>query len=275
MMSRLLLALTALLLTPTLARAQEVCGQGVSRALAEGPVAVGFMAADVATGRRACPRTELGLGVQGGAIVDTPNFYGAITAAGVLSGSLALRPDLEVFATLEALRFQFVQNATLSGTTLTLGQLTAGATYVALTRGSFVVAPSVRLQLPTSFASENIRTVGAEAGAALLYRPDPRFEVHGYAGADVAAALSAGASLPRAGALVNVGVQYAVWDWFAAVLDANVRFGHRAALDSVAPALGLRFRAGEHFGAELAATLPLLGAERHLAAGALKFTYRL
>jgi len=275
MMSRLLLALTALLLTPSLARAQEVCGQGVSPALAEGPVALGFRSADVSTGRRACPRTELGLGMQGGAIIDTPNFYGAITAAGVLSGSLAVRPDLEVFATLEALRFQFVQNATLNGTTLSLGQLTAGATYVALTRGAFVVAPSVRLQLPTSFASERIRTVGAEAGAAFLYRPDARFEVHGYAGADVAAALSAGASLPRAGALVNVGAQYAVFSWFAAVLDANVRFGHRAALDSVSPAVGLRFRAGEHFGAELAATLPLLGPERHLAAAGLKLTYRL
>jgi hypothetical protein len=275
MMARLLAALAALLLLPATARAESACEQWIAPALAEGPLPVGFaLSADTVTGRRACPRTELGLGLQGGAIIDTSDFYGAITATGLLSGSLAVRPDLEVFATLEALRFQFVQNATLTGTSLTLGQLTAGATWVALTRGPFVLAPSARLQLPTSFASPRVRTVGAEAGAALLYRTAPHFELHGYAGADVSAGLSAAASQPRAGFLVNVGSQYAFSTGFAAVLDANVHFGHRATLDSVAPALGLRFRAGQHFGAELAASFPVLGPERHLATLGLRVSYR-
>jgi hypothetical protein len=43
----------------------------------------------------------------------------------------------------------------------------------------------------------------------------------------------------------------------------------------VAPALGLRFRAGEHLGVELGASMPVLGPERALAAGGLKLTYRL
>ena len=152
-MSRLLVALASLLLVPAAARAEGACEQWISPALAEGPVTFGFLSADVATGRRACPRTEVGLGLQGGAIVETANFYGAVTATGLLSGSFAVRPDLEVFATLEAPRFQYVQNATLTGTTLALGQLTAGATYVALAQGPLVVSPSARLQLPTSFAS--------------------------------------------------------------------------------------------------------------------------
>ncbi|HEX8437096.1 hypothetical protein [Archangium sp.] len=274
-MSRLFVALAALLLVPASARAEGACEQWIAPALAEGPVPFGFLSADVATGRRACPRTEVGLGVQGGAIVETANFYGAVTAAGLVSGSYALRPDLEVFATLEVPRFQFVQNATLTGTRLTLGQLTAGATYVALTRGALVVSPSVRLQLPTSFASPRTRTLGGELGAAVLYRPTPRFEVHGYAGADVSAGLGAAAAMPRAGFLVNVGSEYALCSGFAAVLDANVHFGHRDVLDYVAPAIGLRFRAGEHFGAELGASLPLLGAERALAIGGLKLSYRL
>ncbi|HLM45813.1 MAG TPA: hypothetical protein VK458_18235 [Myxococcaceae bacterium] len=274
-MSRLLVALVALLLAPAAAQAEGACEQWIAPALAEGPLTYGFLSADVATGRRACPRTEVGLGVQGGAIVEAQNFYGAITAAGLLSGSYAVRQDLEVFATLEVPRFQFVQNATLTGTTLALGQLTTGATYVALTRGPLVVSPSVRLQLPTSFASPRTRTVGAELGAAVLYRPLPRFEVHGYAGADVSAGLGAADAQPRAGFLLNVGSEYALCSGFAAVLDANLHFGHRAVLDYVAPAIGLRFRAGEHFGAELGASVPLLGAERALAIGGLKLTYRL
>ena len=274
-MSRPLVALAVLLLLPTTARAEGGCEQWIAPALAEGPLTFGFLSADVATGRRACPRTEVGLGVQGGAIVEAHNFYGAITAAGLLSGSWAVRPDLELFATLEAPRFQFVQNATLTGTTLSLGQLTLGGTYVALVNGPLVVSPSVRLQLPTSFASPRTRTVGGELGAAVLYRPVNRFEVHGYVGADVSAGLGAAAAQPRAGFLVNVGSEYALCSGFAAVLDANVHFGHRAALDYVAPALGLRFRAGEHFGAELGASLPVLGAERAMAIGGLKLTYRL
>lgn len=274
-MSRLLVALATLLLVPTAARAEGACEQWIAPALAEGPVTFGYLSADVATGRRACPRTEVGLGLQGGAIVETANFYGAVTGAGLISGSVAVRPDLEVFATLEAPRFQFVQNATLTGTTLSLGQLTAGATYVALAQGPLVVSPSARLQLPTSFASPRTRTVGGEVGAAVLFRPQSRFEVHGYAGLDLSAGLGAAAAQPRAGFLVNVGSEYALCSGFAAVLDANVHFGHRAVLDYVAPALGLRFRAGEHFGAELGASLPLLGAERHLAIGGLKLTYRL
>jgi hypothetical protein len=117
--------------------------------------------------------------------------------------------------------------------------------------------------------------VGGEIGAAVLYRPQARFELHGYAGLDMSAGLGAAASQPRAGFLVNVGSEYALFSGFAAVLDANVHFGHRAVLDYVAPALGLRFRVGEHFGAELGASLPLLGAERHMAIGGLKLTYRM
>lgn len=274
-MSRLLVALAALLLLPTAAQAEGGCEQWIAPALAEGPVPFGFLSADVATGRRACPRTEVGLGLQGGAIIETKNLYGAVTAAGLLSGSYAVRPDLELFATLEVPRFQFVQNATLTGTSLSLGQLTAGATYVALTRGDFVLSPSVRLQLPTSFASPRTRTLGGELGAAALYRPTNRFEVHGYAGVDASLGLGAAAALPQAGFLLNVGSEYALCSGFAAVLDANVHFGHRAALDYVAPAVGLRFRAGEHFGAELGASLPLVGAERALAIGGLKLSYRL
>ncbi|WNG18869.1 hypothetical protein [Cystobacter fuscus] len=275
-MFRLLAALAALLLVPAAARADEGgCSRWLSPALAEGPVALGFLSADVSTGRRTCPRTEVGLGIQGNAIIETHNLYGAVTGSGVVSGSVAVRPDLEVFATLEAPRIQYVQNASLTGTDVALGQLTAGATWAVLSRGAFVLAPSVRLQLPTSFASPRTRTAGAEVGAALLYRPTERFDVHGYAGVDGDLGLGAAASLPRAGVLVNVGVEYIVCRPFAVVLDANARFGRRAVLDSVAPTLGVRFSAGEHFGAELGASLPVLGAERALAAGGLKFTWRL
>lgn len=276
-MNRAALALVLLAL-PTVALAQQpapACPALLAPALAEGPLLAGFSAADVGTGRRACPRTELALGGQGSAIIDLPDFYGAITGAGVVAGSYALRPDLELFATLEAARYQYVQNAALTASTLSLGQLTAGATWVAWAQGPWVVAPSARLQLPTSFASPRTRTVGAEVGAAFLYRPIERFEVHGFAGAGVSAAVSDAAPLPRAGALINLGAQYAFAPWVALTLDGNLHMGTRAAVDYLAPALGLRFAVGNNFGAELSAAVPVAGAERALAAGALRVNWRL
>lgn len=275
-MSRLLVALAALLLLPAAAHAQEgACERWLSPALAEGPVSYGFQSADIDTGRRACARTEVGLGVEGSAIIETKNLFGAITAAGLVSGSLALRPDLEVFASLEVPRFQYVQNASLTGTSLYLGQLTVGGTWALVSQGAFVLAPSARLQLPTSFASPRVRTSGAELGAALLYRPLPYFDFHGYAGVEGSLALGDSATLARGGVLLNAGVEYAFFRHLAVVIDVNAHFGYRAAFDDLAPSLGVRFTVGEHFGAELGGSLPVLGVERSLAAGGLKLSWRL
>src|SRR5262245_52008340 len=55
------------------------CRGNEDRGMFSGPVVVGFFDADFATGRRACARTEVGLALQGGAAIDTPDFYGAIS----------------------------------------------------------------------------------------------------------------------------------------------------------------------------------------------------
>lgn len=251
------------------------CAAWPSRGLEEGPVGVGYYEADFATGRRACPRTEVGIGARGAAIIDTPNFYGDLMGDGLVFGSVALGPKLEVFGTLEFLRYEYVQNASLKGTQMSLGQATIGGTYVVLQQDALALAPSVRLMLPTSTASPNVRTVGAEVGAAATYRLLSRFELHGYAGVDFSAGLSAAESVPRFGGLVLAGAQFSPWDWFGVVLDVNAHFGERAALDYVSPALALRFRIYEGLGAELGATLPLAGADRHDALFGLKITYRL
>ena len=97
-----------------------------------GTQAPDFDLPDVTTGRRACPRTEVGVGTRARAVIDTPGFYGAIGADALVFASAALSPRLEVFGTLEAFHFQFVQTATLTATSGTLGQLTAGAALLTL-----------------------------------------------------------------------------------------------------------------------------------------------
>lgn len=248
------------------------CAGAVERGMFDGPVSIGFFSADYATGRRACARSEVGLGILGGAAIDTADFYGALSGGALLYGSYALSPALEVFGALEAVKLQYVQNASLKGTSVAMGQATLGATWAALRQGALVVAPSARLMLPTDFSMPNVRTVGVELGAAVSYRLSERFEVHGYAGGDLSAGLSAAGSLPRPGLLASAGAQYSLTPWAGAVLDLN---GHAGEYAYLAPALGLRFTLAKVVGIELGGTLPLLGTLRNDAALGLKVAYRL
>lgn len=258
----------------TLLYVDHACGRDSSaEALPTGPVAAPYHEADVATGRRACPRTEVGAGGHGGIIIDTPGFYGGIEAAATVFGSYALNNDTEVFGTLEAYRYHYVVEATIDTAVSSLGQLTVGGTRIVHRWGDRVLAPTVRLQLPTSFAS-NVRVIGGEIGLAYNERLFEKLQLHGYAGLDGSMGfLTPAAAYPRGGALVNFGAQLNVTSWFGLALDVNGHFLRRAALDYLAPALGLRFRFGR-VGAELGLSRPLAGADRHLVTGLLRVGYR-
>lgn len=248
-----------------------VCSKWRSPGLSDGPIAVGFAEADVATGRRTCPRTEVALGGRLNAVIDTPDFYGNILGVGLLSGSYALSEKQELFATVEFLRYQYVVNAVINTTTMALGQTTIGGTQVTYLGESLGGAMSARLMLPTSFASGNARVYGAELGHSITWRPMTQLELHGWAGADFSAALSSGPAFPRLGGLINAGVQYSPVGWFGAALDLTGRAG---AISYLAPAVALRFNLWRGLGAELAATLPVLGTDRHDAIVGLRFAYR-
>lgn len=246
------------------------CAAWRAPGLNEGPVALGYAEADVATGRRACPRTEAGIGARFGAIIDTPDFYGLVTVNGLLYGSYALRPTTELFATLEAVNFTYAVNAVLTSTQLTLGNMTAGATQVLFLGDRFVGSVSARLLLPTSFEVPGARLIGGELGASASWRPMQWLEVHGYVGGDLSGALGRAAGLPRGGALLLAGAQLSPFDWGALVVDLSGRAG---ALTYFAPSVALRFKVAK-LGIELAATLPLAGTDRHTVIGGLRVNWR-
>lgn len=250
----------------------EGCAAWRNKGLNDGPVAVGYAEADLATGRRACPRSEVGLGARFGAIIDTPDFYGAVKVNGLLYGSWALRPTTELFATLEAVNFNYGVNAVLTSTQLTLGNMTLGGSQVLFTGSNFVGAVTARVLLPTSFEIPGARLLGGELGANASWRPAKWFEVHGYLGGDLVGAIGRANGLPRGGATLLVGAQWSPFDWGAIVLDLNGRLG---ALTYFAPSLAFRFAIAQKLGIELAATRPLVGTDRHTVIGALRLNWRL
>lgn len=267
-------ALALVMLVSTIAVAEEVtpsaCEQWPARGLNEGPIALGYAEADVATGRRACPRSEVGLGARLGLILDTPDFYGAVDVNALVYGSYALRSTTEIFATLEAVSFTFAQNAVLTSTQLTLGDLTVGGTQVLFMGERWVISASARLLLPTSFEIPGARLLGGELGGSASWRPLNWLEVHGYFGGDMSGAIGRGPALIRGGGVLLAGAQLSPFDWGALVIDLTGRLG---ALSYFAPTFALRFRAGP-VGIELAATLPLVGTDRHTVIGGLRANWR-
>ncbi len=247
------------------------CARWRAKGLNEGPVALGYAEADLSTGRRACPRTEIGIGGRFGAIIDTPDFYGNLAVQGVIFGSYALRDTTELFATLEAVSYSFAQNAVLTSTQITLGHMTVGATQVLFRGDTFVGSVSGRVLLPTSFEIPGARLMGGELGASGSWRPLRWLEVHGYLGGDLTGAIGRGPGLPRGGAVLVAGAQLSPFDWAALVVDVSGRLG---ALTSFAPTVGLRFKISD-LGIELGGTLPVAGTDRHDFIAGLRLNWRI
>jgi hypothetical protein len=230
-----------------------------ARGLPEGPLGVGYVEADLAVGRRPCPRTEVGLGVRALAIIDTPAFYGNLGGAGVLFGSWAVQPRTELFASLEALSVGFTQNATLTKTEFTLGHMTAGVGQVLYDTEKLTGALTGRVLLPTSFEIPGMRLVGAEVGHTVSWRPKQWLEVHGAPSLDVTLGLGAARADARVGGFAVVGAMWQPTSWFGLVLDVN---GRVARVSYLAPTVGLRFRVSS-FGIEAGGSLPIAGTDRH------------
>jgi hypothetical protein len=249
---------------------------GGNPGLAEGPLSFSASVDALGPVRRAVPRSEVSFGVGGGLILDEPGFYGMAQGALRLEGSWAITPSWEVFAGLEALQFRYVQNATLGGTSYTLGSLTAGGTWLALSLpgGRLDLAPFVAILLPTSLEYRNTRVIGGEVGISL--RGAATSWLDGFAGASlpITGTVSDAGNQVRSGASLVAGGSWTPWAWFrlSAQLTASFPFG--SPMEQLAAGLGLRFAAGR-VGIEVDGILPFAGTSRFDAGALLRAAWRL
>jgi hypothetical protein len=270
LLASLLLALPAAAAAPEVPSEFSACTEWQAAGLPEGPVTVGLGAAELGAARHACPHTELALGARLGAIIDTPNFYGNLGASALVSGSWAVRDDLELFGTLEAVNFTYVQNASLKQTQLTLGSLTVGASRIIYDAEHLVGAATARLLFPTSLESPGVHPVGAEVGHTTSFRSSRTIEVHSYLGLQFNAALGPVDPHVQVAGLGVIGFQYSPWSFFSLVIDAQGRLGQ---VSYLGPAVALRFRIAS-LGIELGGTLPIAGNDRHDFISGARFSWR-
>ena len=282
----LLLSLAALSAAPEV-KPLDTTAASDSSAMATGPLQSGLLEGDVGLVRRGVPRTELGLAVRPALTIDSPGFYGNVVAGLELSGSYQLGQRSELFGSLTALQFRFLQNATLKKTQLSLGPTSLGASCAAIQQERFTLATFIRAHLPTSSEFVHVRPFGFEPGVVIHAQPMPTLAWH--AGATLP--LSFGDSLasgahPQLLVTALAGAQWLPFTWFSVVAelgsqvnvvgacaDGSNCFAPPRALQQVTAGLGLRFKAG-NVGFELEGLVPFAGASRVTGAGSLKAAYR-
>lgn len=275
-------ALTLIVLvavTPGMSRAGEVCTDG---GLMDGPLGLSFFEGDIGRPRRVCPRTEvvIGGGVMGVDVADDliegdGNFYATLGGGGELSGSWRFSEKGELFASIQAVNFRFVQNATMTRTRLGMGWTSLGVTYHGWQSEKLILAMTGRLTLPTAFGYyEHAWPLALDAGLAAEYRPLAWLGVHGQVGAIASMALGEGDPDSRAALQIVAGAEFTPLQWLGVVLDLGAQLGYDAPLDLLSVALGFRFRIWRGLGLELAAMLPYAGESQANLAGVLRVGYR-
>lgn len=243
-------------------------------AMATGPLQVAVSEGELFLPRRACPRAEIYGGLAGAALIDTPAFFGTLSAGVSVGGSFPYARGGEVFAVVGLLHYRFVQNATLTGSQLGPGTTSAGATHPIFRGENIALAATARLTLPTALGTyENAWPLYAGAGLALSYRVAPRLRAHGQLGALGGLTLGRGPLAPRGAIQSRAGLSFE-FGRAAAVADAGADFGYGAPLDRAYVAPGFRLAPWRQLAAEAAIMLPFAGADRSDAALSLRAAWR-
>ena len=248
---------------------------GFADGMPTGPVTAGLLDGDLGTGHRVCGRSEVGLDAGGLLLVDMPEFYGHLSAGGTLDGSLAVSKRVELFASLEFLRFENVITP-IPATATGLGHTTLGAGWAFLLHEKVALGVNGKFVLPTAVGIyENAWPMGMDIGLAGQFAVSKKVQFHAQAAFLSSAAISKGASDPQVGGAVTLGTELRPGKAFAFVFDLYGNFGYRSPLEALAIAMGFRFSDGKRFGFEVAAIVPFAGRERALVRLDLRASIRL
>ncbi|MFZ9886066.1 MAG: hypothetical protein ACO3JL_01085 [Myxococcota bacterium] len=252
----------------------EVCDDD-GRGLLTGPVSFSLLPGERAEPHRACPRSGVFAGVDGQAVIRPSEFYGNLQGGVVFGGSTTFGDRLELFGALEPLFAQQVISS-LRATHIGGGHGSLGAMLQLKRTGSLALSIMTRTTVPLPYGPYlQAWPVGLDVGPLLSLEVRPNLMLHGGAIATGSVVLSRGPWLPRAGLLGYGGAEVALTPWLTLVADAQVLTLYTNPLDYLSAQAALRAGPWGPLGIELYASAPLAGANRTLAGGGLRVSYRL
>lgn len=255
------LILAAIVFAPSVASAER-CSRG--RAGVPLPIALTMGPADFGTTPSPCSDPRISLDLRATALIDTADFYGALGADAVLSGTVPLTSRLWLSGAFTVVRYRYAQNATLIASDMGLGPSDLGLHVGVITRDELRVSTYLRVLLPTETPTQYALRTGFEAGVAAMWRPRSRLTLLGGLSVPVELSFLGGHGLAYGGVRASIDATYLVGTWFEPVLGLEARIGNDpdGALEYVAPRLSLRAHLGRSVGIHLTGMAPLGGIER-------------
>ncbi len=254
----------ALVALPVMASAQP-CSRG--RAGVPMPIALSSGTGDFGTTPSPCSDARVGVDLRASALIDTPDFYGALGGELVLSGTLPLTQRLWLSGSLTAPRFRFAQNATVIGTDLGTGPGDL-ALHVSLVRDAHLrVSTYVRALLPFDLPTQYALRTGLDAGVSAWWTLSPRVSLLGGVSVPVELSFLGGRGLAYGSVRASLDASVLAASWFEPVLGFEARVGNdpAGALDVFAARASLRVHTGRAVTLHLSGAVPVAGLDRTLA----------
>jgi len=239
----------------------DPCAGGVDRGaalrLSSGP-------ADFGTVPEVCPTTEAALHGRGQLLVATDEFYGYLQA-GVSPRLRRKVSEADWFSlTLPELAYRFSANATVEASQSGLGAGSLGFHHLLPSVRGLRVAPYVRVLFPADFGYRFATRYGVEYGLASAYKVSSRLELDGGFAFPVYFIVSGDHALRYLEPALVLDANFSATPWLSLLAGARARFraGRLAGFEALEPRAGVRILPTPSVRFELAAALPLAGADR-------------
>jgi len=261
----ILCALAGAVVAPAAATADattpDVCDDPIDE-----PVAVGWRAAGADLARGACLQADVGLGLAGRALIDTPDFYGTLGGDASFLVRVVEGRQVEWGLGLRAVDVAFVQNAVWKLTDAGYGPVMAQVAYGDRSRlGGRALARALSARVAVPFTQSRLDgSSGALQLAALAtWQARSRLRLHGRAMLLGWYGASVTGSSVRGAVALSTDVSWRALGWLTPTAGVDVQLGwYGAGLDHVAVRAGAHWRVKGPWRAQAAAGRPLAGAER-------------
>lgn len=216
--------------------------------------------------RVACGVDGMSIGTRAHATIDTPNFYGTLTASLFLDYQWLHTSGFEFSLGARLIDYRFAQSAVFTEGDFALGPISVGVLRPRRTRwwGQPVVSShAMRLEIPGTNSSDESLAVAASPQLLVTMMPSSRLHLHGRLAALLWSVLPESGADSRAAVLASADVAHTPLSRIAVTAGLEAQAGwYGLGLDHIQVRGGWRFRIGEAGALELSAASALAGAER-------------
>lgn len=216
--------------------------------------------------RVACGVDGMSIGTRANATIDTPNFYGTLTASLLFDYQWLHASGFEFSVGARLLDYRFAQSAVFTEGDFALGPISVGVLRPRRTRwwGQPVVSShAMRFEIPGTNLSDESITVAASPQLLVTMMPSSTLHVHGRLAALLWSVLPQSGADSRAALLASTDIGYAPLSFVALAAGVEAQAGwYGLGLDHLQVRGGWRIPVGEERAIEISAAKSVAGTER-------------